>query len=172
MACNLTQGSVIACRDSIGGISEVLVTGLDNKQSITASSGIITAFTLNTGKQFWRYSLEKENGSFEEKPTVSQENGTLFYEQTVTFNLKKLGVSYRDELHILAQQRLMIIVKDNNGVYWLIGEANGADMTDGTGTSGKAFGDMSGYTLSFLGKEAARAQSVTASLLTALATPA
>jgi len=48
----------------------------------------------------------------------------------------------------------MIIFKDRNGLYWLIGRAGGADKVgDNKSSTGKAFGDMNGYTLTFTTKE-------------------
>lgn len=120
MACVLTQGNQIDCRDSVGGVEEIYITELGNKLSLTATSGIITAFTLNSGKKFWTYQLEKENAEVTEVEQNSVENGTLFYETTITFTMKKMSASKRNEIRLLAQNRLLLIYKDRNGKYWLI----------------------------------------------------
>lgn len=154
MACNIVEGYAIACRDSIGGIKTVFATEFENVQSFTESSGVATAVTVIGGAKFWSYNLEKENAEMTENETGSVENGTLFWEQTLTFTLKKLTAAQRNNMKILAQNRLVIIVLDNNGLYWVLGRHNGMDKV-GTNDakSGKALGDMSGYTLSFTGKE-------------------
>lgn len=154
MACNIVEGYAIACRDSIGGIKTVFATEFENVQSFTESSGVATAVTVISGTKFWSYNLEKENAEMTENETGSVENGTLFWEQTLTFTLKKLTAAQRNNMKILAQNRLVIIVLDNNGLYWVLGRHNGMDKV-GTNDakSGKALGDMSGYTLSFTGKE-------------------
>jgi len=74
----------------------------------------------------------------------------------------------KNNIKVLAQNRLMIIVKDNNGVYWVLGQTRGIDATDIKITSGKAFGDMSGSTITFTGKEPDFDNQLTASLITAL----
>lgn len=172
MACAIAQGSEIDCRDSIGGIAEVYITEYANvpQANITASSGTITAMTCSSTKKFWTFKLEKEVAEFIEKEVASVENGTLYYEQTLNFNMKKMSASNRNNIRNITQNRCLIIVKDNNGKYWLMGQTLGADKVGGTNEarSGKAMGDLNGYMLSFLGKEPSPANEVTAALLTTL----
>lgn len=167
--CNLLQGRQIDCRDGNGGIETVYITELENEASMTVASGIVTAFTLQTGKKFWTYELEKENADFTETETGDVGAGTVFYEQVLTFTIKKLTASSRNELRLLTQNRLHIIIKDNNGLFWLLGENRGCDKIGANDAkTGKAIGDMSGYTLTFTGKEATPIVNVTAALLDTL----
>jgi hypothetical protein len=172
MACALTQDITLGCRDSVGGIKTIYVTELANKNAITSASGIITAFTLTTGKQFWQYDIEKEVGSVTENIQTSVENGTVFYEQDVTFTLNKVQASLQQEIKLLAQNRVMVIALDRNGKYWLLGENNGCDLQPSTAATGKAMGDFNGYTLNLKGKETAPANEVTSSLIATLIAPA
>lgn len=168
MACTIIEGRQIDCRDSIGGVAEIYVTEFANvpQANITATSGSITALSCSAGKKFFTYQMEKENASFEEKVVSSRENGTLYYEQTLTFNFKKLSAALRNDLHILAQNRLMFIVKDNNGLFRLMGQVNGADIGDSSASTGKAFGDLNGYTLTFTAMEKEPASFVSQALVT------
>jgi hypothetical protein len=171
MACIIINGVELDCADGIGGVAEIYLTEYTNvpQGNITATSGVITAMTCSSGKKFWTFQLDKENGQFMSTPQRSVENGTLYY----TFTLKgKMTAARRNALHILLQNRLMVIVKDNNGTYQLIGQVYGADVTGAEGTTGKAFGDMSGYTLTITGKEKDPANFVTPALLTTLTVPA
>ena len=166
--CAIIQGYEIPCRNSVGGISEIYLTEIENKATLTAVSGVITAFTLSSGKKFWTFKLEKENAEFTEKIVPSVENGTVYYEQEVKFSMKQLSASNRNNIRQMVQNRLFIIVKDNNGVYWLLGEVNGCDLGASDGKTGKAMGDLNGYSLTFMGKEPAPAQQVTGTLLATL----
>jgi len=167
--CNLLQGRQIDCRDGNGGIETVYITELENEAAKTTASGIVTAFTLNTGKKFWTYEVEKENAELVETEQVSVETGTTFWEQVLTFTIMKLTASSRNELRLLAQNRLHIIIKDNNGTFWLLGEERGCDkIGTNEAKTGKAFGDLTGYTLAFMGKEVAPMVVVTASLIDTL----
>lgn len=172
MACALTSSRTLACRDAIGGIKKVYITELENKATLTAAAGVITAFTLSTGKQFWTYDLIKETAEYEQKIVTSTENGTVFYETELKLMLHKTSVAMRNELKLIAQNRLMVIILDRNGDYWLMGEVNGADLAPSTSKSGKAFGDFNGYELIFSGKEVDLMQSVTSSLIPILVVPA
>lgn len=168
MPCNLTSGYSLDCRDSIGGVKTIYITELANKSSITAASGTITAFTLTAGKKFWTYELMKETASLTENIVTSDTNGTVFYEQDLTFTIRKMQASLSQEIKLLAQNRLMIIVLDRNGKYFLLGQNNGAEMQASSAATGTAFGDMNGYTLAFKSKEESPANEVAANLIAGL----
>jgi len=164
MACTLIQGRSIDCRDAVGGIETLYIAEASNVTSVTDSSGTITAITMASGSKFWTYNMEKENASATESIRTSVENGTTFYEQVISFTLKKLSASLRNEIKNLAQNRLVFIFKDNNGVYWMFGQTRYMDLTEGEGVTGKAFGDLQGYTLTFMGKEPSPANVVSSGL--------
>ena len=108
MACIIINGVEIDCADAIGGVAEIYLTEYTNvpQANITATSGVITAMTCSSGKKFWTFQLEKENGQFMSTPQRSVENGTLFYDQSATFTLKgKMTAARRNALHILLQNR-------------------------------------------------------------------
>ena len=175
MACALVQGKQLDCRDSVGGIKELYLTEFTNltQSNITVTSGVITAFTLNSTKKFWTFQLEKENAEAIENETSSVENGTIFYEQLVNFTMNKLNSGDRNSIRQIAQNRVLIIVLDNNGVYWLFGRQNGMDKVGAnTANTGKAMGDRSGFALAFRGLEPLSSEEVTASLIATLRVPA
>jgi len=172
MACALTSGRALDCRDSVGGIKRFLITELANKATLTTTSGAISAFTLATGKQFWSYEQVRETSNFSEAIQASVENGTLAYETTLTAIFNKGETSTRNQIRLLAQNRLMIIAEDRNGKYWLLGETNGAELTAGCYASGTAMGDRNGYELTFVAKEAEPMKEVASGLIATLLAPA
>jgi hypothetical protein len=64
-----------------------------------------------------------------------------------------LHTNTRNEILLLAKNNLVAIVKDNNDKMWILGFANGLDITGGGSATGTAFGDRNGYTLTFTGNE-------------------
>jgi hypothetical protein len=172
MPCNLTQNITIDCKDSIGGLKEVLFIEFDNVTTITEASGVVTAITLATGKQFRRYQLPKETGFFTEAPNASVQNGTIFYQQELTVVINKMQANTRNEIQLLAQNRLISIALDLNGKYWLLGREQSLDLTGGEGGSGTAHGDRNGYTRVFTGQERQMAPEVTSGIIAALLVPA
>lgn len=173
MSCALTTGFTLDCRNSNGGIEAVYFTELENKSSLSASAnGVIDTFTLASTKQFFKYELRKKTSIFEQNIQVNNENGTVFYEQTLTVKLDKLESTKRNEILLLAQNNLFIIIKDNNGKYWLMGETRGGLLNGGKGSTGTAYGDMSGFELTFMGEEPELAQQVSPTLIDTLTAPA
>ncbi len=74
------------------------------------------------------------------------------------------------ELKLLAQNILVAVVKDNNNKYWMLGKERGLDMSGSTSGSGTAFGDRSGYSLVFVGKEPDQLYEVNSTVANALQT--
>lgn len=170
MSCALTQNYTLDCKDSLGGLTEVYFIEEANVTSYTAASGVITALTKAAGKKFYKYELVKGTSSFVENVNASVENGTIFYQQELTLVLNKLQVNTRNEILLLSKNVLGVVVKDNNGLYWYLGLTRGMDVTAGSGQSGTAEGDRSGYTLTFTGKEPEMAHSVASNVASALTT--
>jgi len=172
MACAIINGDELDCRDSVGGISEIYMTEFTNKYTLTESSGVVTAHTLIGGARYWTFQVEKEDAELTENGQGSLENGTTFVEQTLTFSMKKWTPARRNKVKLLAQNRLLVIVKYKNGDYLMLGQTGGMDVTVYESKSGKAMGDMNGFNLTLVGKEPNLAPQVTSSLFPGLQSPA
>jgi hypothetical protein len=81
--------------------------------------------------------------------------------------MKKLSAAMRNDVHILAQNRTIWIAKDNNGLFKVLGQTGGMDIGDSTLSTGKAFGDLNGATLTFVGMEKEPANYISQVLVTA-----
>ncbi len=171
MACALTQGYSLDCKDSLGGITEVYFMAFQDVASYTVSGGVVTALTKDSGKRFYKYELVKGTSSFVENINASVENGTIFYQQELTIILNKLQANTRNEILLLAQNLLVAVAKDNNNKYWYLGLTKGLDITGGSAQSGAALGDRSGYSLTFTGQEADLSPEVASNIASALQTP-
>jgi hypothetical protein len=170
MPCALTSGYTLDCKDSSGGIVEVYFIEKGNVTSIVDASGVVTGITKAAGKRFWKYELPKETGALTETLTGNVQNGTVFYASEVKVVVNKLVVAVRNEIKLLAQNTLIAVAKDNNGKYWLVGRRNGIDLTTGTMGTGTAFGDRSGFDLTFAGSEPEPMVEVNSSVASALET--
>lgn len=145
MACNLTQGFTLDCKDSTGGVKSIWLidwasTGFD------VSGGEVTASTVASGSVF-QYELPKQTGSMVITTNVSTENGSVFNQADISFRLRKLSTAKRNELKLLSQNRVFAIVKDNTDNYWLAGYEHGCDVTSMTAETGTALGDLVGYNI-------------------------
>ena len=150
MACLASRGRREPCKDVVGGLNAVYFVDFGNLGTITESNDEITdvSGTFNA----YRYFL-KGTSSFEQTINASRENGTVFVEQTLNLTLKKMTKEDHKELKLLSYGRPHIVVEDRNGNAFVMGLDHGADVSGGTIVTGSAFGDLSGYTLTFSAQE-------------------
>lgn len=142
-----------------------------NVTAVTEVSGVVTAITKATGTRFWKYSLVRETSSATETISGNEQNGTIFYDQTVNIILNKRQASVRNEVLLLAKNFLMIVGVENSGRAFLYGREQGLQLLSGESGTGVAWGDRNGYTLPFNGKEEELAPEVDTATIATLQTP-
>ena len=150
MACDLSAGRLINCRDIVGGIQSVFFCDFGTLGAITLTNDEVTdmAGTFSA----YKYDVKGAN-SLEQAITASSENGTVFFEQTLTLNLPKLTKEDMVQLKLMSYGRPHCVVVDANGNAFLAGKDFGLSVSAGSITTGAAFGDMSGTTLTLSGSE-------------------
>lgn len=170
MACALTQGYSLGCREGVGGVKEVYIMEIGNLSSVTEASGVVTAITKASGKRFWKYSLIRETSNFDEAITGNEQNGTIYYAQTGAIVLNVRQAATRNEILLLAKNNLAIVVVENTGKAFLYGKEFGLSLLTGNAATGTAWADRNGYTLNFTGNEKELAPEVQTSVLATLET--
>jgi len=150
MACNITAGRLEGCKDSVGGLNAIYFIQFGAAEGFTAVDETITATGAASTTAF-KYDL-RGTSTFDQSLTSSRENGSTFAEQTLTVSLKKQDATTHKEVKLLAYSRPHVIIEDNNGDHWIMGEEFGSEMSATTST-GAAMGDKSGYELSFVATE-------------------
>jgi len=164
MACTLTKGRNEPCKDVVGGITAVYFADFDTLGAITYDATDTDVIDSFGGTPTWFKFDVKGTSSFEQTITSSRDNGTTFYEQTLTLNFKKLSKQTHNEVKLLAYARPHVIVEDNNGNKFMMGLEYGAEVTGGSIATGAAMGDMSGYSLTFGAQEKIPANFVDATI--------
>jgi hypothetical protein len=155
MACNLSAGRQEVCKESIGGLQGVYfinytTASFTGYNPNTTPAGLITA--LPASSSLYYYEL-KGNSSYTETVNTSRDNGTTFYSQELTLNLKKLTNEMSTQLKLMAAGRSQVIVWTNNGDAFVAGLKLGMDVTGGTIQTGGAMGDLYGYSITLTGME-------------------
>jgi hypothetical protein len=150
MACVLTQGRQEVCKESVGGLQGVYFINYTTGSFTKNGAGQVTA--LPSGSTVYYYEL-KGNSAYTETVNTSRDNGTTFFSQELTLNLKKLTNEMTTQLKLMAYGRPQIVVWTMNGDALLVGEREGADVTAGTIQTGGALGDLYGYSVTFTGQE-------------------
>ena len=150
MPCNLSAGRNEPCKESVGGLTGVYFLNFTTASFTTNANGEITAFP--SGSTVYYYDL-KGNSSYTETVNSSRDNGTTFFSQELTLNLKKLTNEMTTQLKLMAYGRPQIVVNTMSGDSLLVGKTQGADVTAGTIQTGAALGDLYGYSVTFTGLE-------------------
>lgn len=155
MSCALTQGFTLDCKEAIGGIKSVRFATLADYESLDPSYTTGNVSFGSASQVFYKYELDKEESTFNDNPTAGSNKGTFYYMPDITFILSKLDVQKRNEMQLLAKNRVVAIVetRESTPTYWAIGVTNGLDFSQGTGAAGTAAADLNGYTMTFNGME-------------------
>jgi len=170
MACALTTGYNLDCRLNYGGVKEIYVIEFDNVTAVTETSGVVTGITKVSTKTFKKYNLIAHTAEGDEALTASREMGTLSNKQTIKFPINKMTTAVRNELFLLAQNRLMFVFVDENSTNWLYGRDYGLTLTTAAAKTGKVLADRNGYELVFEGDEKNLAYEVDDATLATLTT--
>jgi hypothetical protein len=152
MACVINSGYSLGCRDSVGGVEWVSISAHNTSTTyVTGTTYSVNSFSPTAS--FYKYEQYTEQALSSQEGAFDNNNGTSFYTQTVTITLEKMDTATRAQFLVLTQARVRIIVKTQNGRYFLIGQVNGARASAGSAGPGQALGDLAGFTLTFEAKE-------------------
>lgn len=159
MSCAISYGRIEPCKDSLGGLDAIyFINDADlSFEDLTFDATNTDAIESVAGSPMaYKYDL-KGNSSFEQTIVSSRDTGTTYFEQVLNITLKKQDVVTHKEVKLLAYGNPKVIIKDNNGNFFLAGANFGMDVTGGTVATGAAMGDLNGYTLTLTGMESAPA---------------
>jgi hypothetical protein len=157
------------CSSNQGGLETIFIAN-GKVDSITEASGVVSAITVGgaalTPSDFFSFEVPRQTSSISETATGDIAQGTVIYEQAAIMILNQMQASTRDQLQLIFQATNMVVVaKDNNGVYWSIGLERGAYGTSATSTSGVAYADRNGYEITISGTEKSPMFEITASIV-------
>lgn len=170
MSCSITQGHTLSCKDSQGGINylyiadlpsyDEIVTDIDGKVVSLDLAG--TPVTIN----WYKFEVPKQTSNFNQTINADNAAGTVWYSQDVLMVFNKMSAALRDQIILLAQNpKLLVVVKDGNGVFWTVGITRGAEVTAGTMSTGTNYGDRNGAEITITGQEPAASYEADASFV-------
>lgn len=149
MACALTTGGTLDCKNQVGGGKEIFFAPWDilNNSITYGASGEVTDFDAAT---LYRYEGKGAQLSFNQEVTANGDNNGVFYTQTVEFTLPDMTYARRSELmRMIQNRRLVIFIRDNHNTIYMVGIDQGAEVTAGTVGVGGAYADLRGAKLTF-----------------------
>ena len=164
MACTaLTKGRGLDCNRIAGGVKNVYFSVYSDFGSTDYAYDGTNPQEIDTidfnSKSIFKYVMPLGVANVTDTITGSTENGTLFFTPTLNIMLNKLTKEDQNEIKLLGQTKVRIFVELNaklasgHDAILALGFENGMDLNTGTMDTGSAFGDRSGYTLTFTGLE-------------------
>ena len=163
MSCDIANGRLEACKEGVSGLDAIYIINYGTYNPDPVALGGDVTYSGTVGEEdlinqitsvatVYKYELKGAN-SFEQAIQSSRDNGTTFFEQTLTVQLKKQDVATHKTIKLLAYGRPNIIVRTRANDFFIAGLQRGCDVTAGTVSSGTAMGDFNGYSLTFMGME-------------------
>jgi hypothetical protein len=163
MSCDIANGRLEACKDGVSGLDAIYFINYGEFNPDATTLGGDVLYSTSAGYEdtisdianvttIYKYELKGAN-SFEQTIQTSRDNGTTFFEQVLTVQLKKQDAITHKTVKLLSYGRPHIIVRTKGNQFFIAGLQRGCDVTAGTVSSGAQMGDFNGYNLTFTGME-------------------
>ena len=176
MSCDITNGRIEQCKDSVSGLKAIYFINFDDLDSDNVAYDATNTDVIDTWQpaaalSIYKYELKSTANSFTTSINSSRDNGTTFFEQTLVANLKRQDFTTHKNVKLLAYGRPRIVVRTMTDQFFLMGLDQGADMASGQISSGSELGSFNGYeSLTFVAAEEVPANFINVSTEAALAT--
>lgn len=157
------------CTNGKGGIKSVLLFPLGSASGVTITNNEISAITVS-GEVFY-YKLKSNLSSYTAPVQVNKDNGTLWYNHSLSMILASDTKELRSEIHLLAQNEVVCFVEKANGTWVALGLEEGLQVADGNEyTSGVLKSDRQGHVIVLNGMENNEVPDVADGVITTLLT--
>lgn len=164
MACEISHGRVEECKDSVSGLKAIYIINYDDLNEDNADFDTVTAdeddqlefwtpVDTASALQLYKYELKSTANALNTTINASRDNGTTFFSQELVVNLKRQDVVTHKQVKLLAYGRPRIIARSMTDQFFMLGFAQGCDVSAGTIGTGASLGDFNGYQLTFTAEE-------------------
>ena len=106
MACALTTGRKLPCKESVGGLSAVFFGDYGTLGNLTTTGGEVTA--ISGSPTLFQYDLKGATSSLTTNVISSRDTGTTHYETTLEITLTHLDKATAEELKLIAKALLKL----------------------------------------------------------------
>ena len=155
------------CESSLSGLEIAYIGEKANFQiAIDKDTMTITGITgsTETGK-LYAYHFNLQTGSLNSEMTRNDANGSFYYTNTVALQFTKMEAKKSAEIAALAKAHSLVVVKDLNGQYWVIGADTYATASTDTAQSGQGVDDLNGYNITLETRSAYKPLSISYDLI-------
>ena len=153
--CDMISGyNDRTCTNGKGGIKSVLLFPLGNVLTSNILPGSNEVTTLTVSGETYLYKLKSNLSSYTAPIKVDKNNGTLWYEQSLSMILASDNKELRSEIHLLAQNEVVCLVENADGTIVALGFGEGLQIADANEyTSGVLKSDRRGHVIVLNGME-------------------
>lgn len=169
------KGLAVECDTSLAGIEVAYIGEKDNFEvAIDKDTMSITGITGSTESgKLYAYHFNRQTGSLNSEMTRNDANGSFYYTNTVALQFTKMEAKKSAEIAALAKAHSIVVVKDLNGQYWVVGADTYATASADTAQSGQSVDDLNGYNITLDSMSAYKPLSISYELIkTLIAEPA
>ena len=155
------------CESSLSGLEIAYIGEKANFQiAIDKDTMTVTGITgsTETGK-LYAYHFNLQTGSLNSEMTRNDANGSFYYTNTVALQFTKMEAKKSAEIAALAKAHSLVVVKDLNGQYWVVGADTYATASADTAQSGQSVDDLNGYNITLETRSAYKPLSISYDLI-------
>lgn len=159
MSCaNIKYNAYDACEGNVGGIKKVYIAnyydsdvdngGINVDSSTGDTEGVITGFTtgFTAGTTWYEYKFRKNTASMTSTLNIA-DNGSSNISTELNLVFSKMDAKKRAAIMAMVLSDAAVIVVDNNGLMWYLGEKNPVNVSASAGETGTQFSDNNGYNI-------------------------
>lgn len=165
MACSITlKGIAMDCDANVGGVKKVLIAPYYKKADIApvADKDAGTVKIANAkAEEFKVFEFRRGAASVTSTLTSDATTGVNYVTNELSIQFAKQDVKKRIEMSALSTGQMLVIYKDANDKYWMIGADDYATATAGTAETGAARSDANQYTLTISAEESSYPYAIT-----------
>ena len=167
MSCKLTNGINLKDCDTPGGVSESYFINIEDVDTLTVTDFQVSALTLKSTAKAYKIAFEPQTSNFASNAVGSVENSSAAYEQTCEIKINKIDNNVLAQIDALTKGRHLVIIKKADGTYEMYFHEGGAKFLANY-TTGTAFEDPSGVTLTATHRQPSNMLIVSATVIVTL----
>ena len=155
MACNISAGRLVECKDAIGGLKRIYLANFIEDYAFTLSVTAGTLFQVDDLPltTVFEYDLRPDLSGLTVNIGADSATGTTSFEQVLAFTLQQVKIKDAEQIQAMAQGQLMAFCLDNNDNVWACGLRHGMDVTAGVVQTGATRTELTGINLTLTGIE-------------------
>ena len=167
MSCKLTNGINLKDCDTPGGVSESYFINIEAVDTLTVTDFQVSELTLKSNAKAYKIAFEPQTSNFASNAVGSVENSSAAFEQACEIKINKIDNNVLKQIDALTKGRHLVIIKKADGTYEMYFHEGGAKFLSNY-TTGTAFEDPSGVTLTATHRQPSNMLLVSATVMASL----